>query len=88
MQKTNPTANIDVLNLQSLVDRGIGLVIGIREYYGKDGSLKEALDVQDFCTASDVRSGNLPREPEIKEPKNAPPTPAMEEIQEETGLPF
>ena len=89
VEQTNPNFQFDWNNVQCLVNKGIGLVIGYRGYWGKDGSLKEGLDVQDFCTATEVREDNLPKQPECRAPKDPPPAPVMEEIQtEDTGLPF
>ena len=89
-EQTNPNFIFSWDNPACLVNKGIGLVIGYRQYYSsKDGSLKEALDVQDFCTASDVRDDNLPRQPECRAPKDPPPAPKMEEIDiNDTSLPF
>ena len=76
VERTNNGFSFDWSNPNCLVNKGIGLVIGIRQYYSNvDGSLKEALDIQDFCTAADVREGNLPNEPKVIAPKNAPPAP-------------
>ena len=90
LEATNPGFSFDWGNPQCIVNKGIGLIIGYREYYSsKDGSLKDALDVQDFCTATEVREDNLPKQPECRAPKDPPPAPVMEEIQtEDTGLPF
>lgn len=76
-----------------LVNKGIGLVIGFRQYYStKDGSLKEALDVQDFLTANDVREGKIPNEPKVVAPKNPPApidtTPIVDFDGSESELPF
>lgn len=89
IEQTNPNFVFDWSNPACLVNKGIGLVIGYRQYYSnKDGSLKEALDVQDFCTATDVREGNLPKQPECREPKDPPPAPAMTEVIDDSNLPF
>lgn len=88
VEQTNPNFTFDWNNVQCLVNRGIGLVIGYRGYWGKDGSLKEGLDVQDFCTAGDVREGNLPKQPENRAPKDPPPTAAVEEVADTDNLPF
>ncbi len=69
VEATNPNFTFDWKNLNCLVNKGIGLIIGMRQYYGRDGSLKEAPEVQDFCTATDVRSGNIPTQPKITPPK-------------------
>ena len=89
-EQTNPNFIFSWDNPACLVNKGIGLVIGYRQYYSsKDGSLKEALDVQDFCTASDVRDDNLPRQPECRAPKEGLPQPKMEEVNLDDGsLPF
>jgi len=87
-EQTNPGFEFDWGNPQCLVNRGIGMVIGYRQYWKDDGTLKEALDVQDFCTATDVREDNLPKSPECRAPKDPAPVAKVEEIQEETGLPF
>lgn len=90
-EQTNPNFTFDWNNVNCLVNRGIGLVIGYRQAWGKDGSLKEYLDVQDFCTATEVRDGKLPKQPEVREVKDAPPAPKMEEDTssfEDSGLPF
>lgn len=79
VEQTNTGFTFDWNNINCLVNKGIGLVIGYRQGWGNDGSLKEYLDVQDFCTATDVREGNLPKQPEVREPKSAPPAPKMEE---------
>lgn len=90
VEQTNPNFQFNWDNPQCLVNKGIGLVIGYRQYYSKtDGSLKEALDVQDFCTATDVRENNLPSEPKVREPNTPPPTPKVEEVAIDDGnLPF
>lgn len=92
VEQTNPNFTFDFDNPQCLVNKGIGLIIGYRQYYSnKDGSLKEALDVQDFCTATEVRNGTLPKEPELREPKTPPPAPKMEDMSndaEDSNLPF
>ena len=90
VEQTNPNFSFDWGNPQCLVNRGIGLVIGYREYYSsKDGSLREALDVQDFCTATEVREGNLPKQPECRAPKDPPPMAKVEEIETaDDQLPF
>jgi len=78
VEATNPGFVFDWGNPQCLVKRGIGLVIGIRHYWSKkDGSLKDALDVQDFCTATEVREGNLPSQPKEVDPKEPAPAPVM-----------
>ena len=74
VEKTNPNFTFNFDNINCLVNKGIGLVIGTRQYYGRDGSLKEAPDVQDYCTANDVREDALPSSPKVREPRNAPPT--------------
>ncbi len=72
-EATNPNFAFDWNNPKCLVNRGIGLVIGFRQYYSsKDGSLKEALDVQDFVTANDIREGKIPNDPKVVAPKNPP----------------
>lgn len=92
VERTNPNFTFDWANPQCLVNKGIGLVIGYRQYYStKDGSLKEALDIQDFCTATEVRNDELPSQPRVVEPKTPPPAPKMEEVTEEydsSALPF
>lgn len=91
VEQTNPNFTFDWNNPQCLVNKGIGLIIGYRQYYSnKDGSLKEALDVQDFCTASEVREDSLPKEPECRAPKDPPPAPKMEDISaiDDGSLPF
>ena len=91
VEQTNPNFTFDWNNVQCLVNKGIGLIIGYRQYYStKDGSLKEALDVQDFCTATEVREDNLPKSPECRAPKNPPPAPVMETLPDisEDNLPF
>lgn len=92
-EKTN-NFSFDWSNPKCLINKGIGLVIGFRQYYSnRDGDLKEALDVQDFVTAKDVREGNIPNEPKVVAPKNAPPpidvtaAPAPEEFNSD-DLPF
>lgn len=102
VEKTNQGFSFDWGNPQCLINRGVGLIIGYRQYYSnKDGSLREALDVQDFCTAKEARTGvivddngnerPLP-EPKIKEPRTAIPVAKIEEVQasdeEEGELPF
>lgn len=91
-EKTN-NFTFDWSNPKCLINKGIGLVIGFRQYYSnRDGDLKEALDVQDFVTANDVREGNIPNEPKVVAPKNAPPpidtTPAVDFDVSESELPF
>ena len=88
VEQTNTGFEFDWNNVQCLVNRGIGLVIGYRQYWGKDGSLKEGLDVQDFCTATDVRERNLPKQPESRAPKDPPPVAAVEEVIDDGQLPF
>lgn len=91
VEQTNNGFVFDWGNPKCLVKKGVGLVIGMRQYYSsKDGSLREAPDVQDFCTANDVREGNLPKEPVTVEPKNAPPAPVMTEQTnyDDAELPF
>ena len=91
MEQTNPNFVFDWSNWSCMVNKGIGLVIGIRQYYSKkDGSLKETLDVQDFCTATDIREGNLPKQPEVRSPKEPLPTAQMEEVttEDDGQLPF
>jgi hypothetical protein len=91
VEATNPGFVFDWGNPQCLVKRGIGLVIGIRHYWSKkDGSLKDALDVQDFCTATEVREGNLPSQPKEVDPKEPAPAPAMAPADDVTDdqLPF
>lgn len=89
-EQTNPNFTFDWNNPQCLVNKGIGLVIGYRQYWGNDGSLKDGLDVQDFCTATEVREGNLPKEPECRAPKTAAPAPKMEDVTnlDDGNLPF
>lgn len=69
VEKTNPNFTFDFGNVNCLVKKGIGLVIGTRQYYGKDGTLKEAPDVQDYCTAAEIREGALPSSPKVRPPK-------------------
>lgn len=92
VEATNPNFTFDWGNVNCLVNKGIGLVIGIRQYYStKDGSLREALDVQDFCTATEVREGKLPNEPKVVAPKTpAPVVPAAAPVEEynDGDLPF
>lgn len=93
VEKTNANFTFNWSKPECLVNKGIGLIIGIRQYYSsKDGSLKDALDVQDFCTAAEVREGNLPSEPRTVAPKNPPPMPVMETVSDEeydsSQLPF
>ena len=92
VEKTNNGFQFDWANPNCLVNKGIGLVIGYRQYYSsKDGSLKEALDVQDFVTAADVREGNIPNDPKVVEPKSPPPVAKVEDVSEqydESQLPF
>ena len=93
VERTNPNFTFDWSKPECLVNKGIGLIIGIRQYYSnKDGSLKEALDVQDFCTATEIREDNLPSQPRVVEPKTPMPTPKMEAVSDEEydsdSLPF
>ena len=74
VEKTNNNFTFDFGNPNCLVNKGLGVVIGIRQYYGTDGSLKNALEVQDYCTANDIREDTLPSTPKIREPKNPPPS--------------
>lgn len=60
-------------NPQSWVGKGIGIVFSERQYYGKDGTLKKALDFNTFCTAAEIRNGEYTI-PEPKLPKDAPQT--------------
>ena len=69
VEKTNPNFTFYFGNVNCLVNKGIGLVIGTRQYWGKDGTLKEAPDVQDYCTASEIREGALPSSPKVRPPK-------------------
>ena len=78
VEQTNAGFEYDWGNVQCLVGKGIGLIIGTRQYWGKDGNLKDAPDVQDFCTANEVREGNLPTEPKTREPSQPAPQPVME----------
>ena len=92
VEKTNPNFIFDFGNINCLVNKGIGLVVGTRQYYGKDGTLKEAPDVQDYCTATEVREGNLPTQPKVRPPRegsapvqqSAPAT----TYEDESDLPF
>ena len=77
VEKTNPNFTFDFGNVNCLVNRGLGVVIGIRQYYGNDGTIKNALEVQDYCTANDVREDTLPSTPKIREPKNPAPVAAV-----------
>ena len=95
VEQTNPNFTFDWNNVNCLVNKGIGLIIGMRQYWGKDGTLKEAPDVQDFCTAKEIREGNLPSQPKVNEPRNsvvAASTPAFAEVPstvaEEEDIPF
>ena len=92
VEETNQGFAFDWSNPKCLVGKGLGIVVGMRQYYSsRDGSLKEAAEVQDYCTAKDVRDGNLPSEPKTREPKGEPPAPAMTTIEEDVSsddLPF
>lgn len=88
VEKTNNfTFNWDI---KSLVNKGIGIVVGTRQYYGRDGSLKEAPDVQDWCTAQDVRENLLPCTPKVRPPRNDPPQQTVQETAsfDDGELPF
>ena len=91
VEHTNPNFTFDFGNPNCLVNRGLGIVVGIRQYYGKDGTLKDAPEVQDYCTANDVREDQLPSSPKIREPRGEPPVvataPAPAEFDED-NLPF
>ena len=69
----------------------IGLVIGYREYLGNDGTVKEGVDVQGFCSVDDIHSGNF-KAPELKKLKEtAPAQPtadAFAGIDSDDDLPF
>lgn len=69
VEKTNPNFTFDFNNINCLVNRGVGIIVGIRQYYGQDGTLKEAPDVQNYCTASEVREDNLPSSPKVRPPR-------------------
>lgn len=76
-------------NLKSLANKGIGIVVGTRQYWGKDGTLKEAPDVQDWCTAQDVRENLLPCTPKVRPPRNDPPQQTEQPVSFDDGeLPF
>ena len=77
VEKTNNGFTFDFNNVNCLVNKGLGIVVGIRQYYGNDGTLKSAPDVQDYCTAAEVREDKLPSTPKIREPRNAPPVQAV-----------
>jgi len=99
IERTNNGFSFNWDDPQCLVNKGIGLIIGLRQYY-KDGSLKEAPDVQDFCTAAEARTGAIVDEdgkekplpePTVKEPREPIPTAKMEEMpaeEDEGELPF
>jgi len=100
LEKTNQGFTFNWNNPQCLVNRGIGLIIGYRQYYSsKDGGLREAPDVQDFCTAKEARTGvivddngnekPLP-EPKVNYPRTTSPAPKMEELppDDDGELPF
>ena len=90
VEKTNQNFQFDFGNINCLVNRGLGIVVGLRQYYGKDGTLKDAPDVQDYCTANDIREDQLPSTPKIREPRNAPPAAqtAAPETFDDGELPF
>lgn len=89
VEKTN-NFTFDFGNVNCLVNKGIGIVVGTRQYWGKDGTLKEAPDVQDWCTAQEIRENLLPCTPRVKEPRN--PAPQIENTQsvnfDDGELPF
>ena len=89
VEKTN-NFTFDFNNINCLVNKGVGIVVGTRQYWGKDGSLKEAPDVQDWCTADDVRQNLLPCTPKVKAPKGEPPQQTQTESTDwsEEQLPF
>ena len=90
VEKTNSNFSFDFGNVNCLVNKGLGVVIGTRQYYGNDGSLKSAPDVQDYCTANDIREDQLPCSPRVREPRNAPPAAqaAAPETFDDGELPF
>lgn len=80
-EQTNPGFQFDWSNPKCLVKKGFGAVIGVRKYWGTDRQtgqavLREGIDVQDYCTASDMREGKMPSQPKVKEPKGDKPATA------------
>jgi hypothetical protein len=89
VEKTNNGFQFDWNNPNCLVNRGLGIVVGTRQYYGKDGSLKEFPDVQDYCTATEVREDTLPSSPRVRPPKDAAPVAQTVNYNDDDGaLPF
>jgi len=91
VEKTNNGFTFDFSNVNCLVNKGLGIVVGVRQYYGNDGTLKNAPDVQDYCTANEVREDKLPSTPKIREPRNVPPAVTVEtpnDFGSEDELPF
>lgn len=94
LEKTNRGYTFD-WNVATLAGKGIGLLIGTRQYYGKDGTLKSATDVQDYYTAEEIRAGEF-KEPKVKPPRDTPPAasanvfsaPTFEAVGNEDNLPF
>lgn len=96
VEKTNHGYVFD-WNVTSLVGKGVGLVIGTRQYYNASNELKEVnKDVQNYCTAEEIRNGKFPQ-PTVRKPKaNAAPAAApvttvpqdFIEVPNEEGLPF
>lgn len=82
VEKTNPGFVFDFKNPKCLVKKGFGAVIGYQQYWDKKtGKLRNGRDVQDFCTAADMREGKMPSQPVEKPPRTgkpvaAAPTPA------------
>lgn len=74
----------------------IGLVIGYREGVGQDGNVREYVDVQDFVSVSDIRSGNFIA-PKIKRLENSVESgtagysankSAFNEVEDDGDIPF
>lgn len=91
LEESNPGYKFDEMNVQGMVGKYIGVVLGEEEYMKNNGTVGTRLYVAQVRSGKAIREGDF-KVPETKKlaQKSAPaiPVPAFEPIEDEGDLPF
>lgn len=72
LEESNPGYRFDEANLNAMVGRRVGVVLGEEEYLTRNGEVKQSLKVQQTRSVDAIRRGNF-EVPALKKLKDAPP---------------
>lgn len=87
LEESNPGYHFDEDNLNAMVGKRIGIILGEEEYLSSAGEVKPSIKVQQTRTVEAIRRGDF-EVPPLKKLKETPPSVAFHPVYDDGPLPW